>query len=255
MDGITPLRERGKLRANPQANWDNVMHLASCPCVPGSPCEDVITITNGSSAPSAITGVVFNGEALLFADVKDFDGVQLIGNTVQSDNISALQDALWKTIGRYEVDPYLKVEVSGNDVVFTHQGVGEVESVTASSGGPFTNTRYCDIITNCDYTFKSSNITPGNLSNDGGTTNQALANAPYTHTGTKATDDATAVELQTDMGTALTTLGETVISTTVTNDEDAGVFVIVVKALSGKTYSIDGTDFIQSNCQDDYDRS
>lgn len=230
------LHEYGRLRANPDAQDDNSVKLSDCD--QPAACQDLWDAQT-----------ITNTETILSLNYNPGDGVVSIPipaeDQVQVDD-ATLADVIAKALKAYEYDTYVRASYAAGDLTLKHVGEGTLVSFVTSGGVKTADSRTCTTVYKCDHVADNlAGILGPVTDGDGGS--EALANDPYAWTGTPATDDSTAGDLQTDLGTALTALGITTDSITAVNNGVDG-YLVTVRANSPKTIILNGTQLRQTNC-------
>lgn len=217
----TPLNEQGRYRANPYADSDNSLRLVDdCSCDTAKSCQDLFSGTvAGARTVASITynGVVYPTPTGTLAkdDLQAFIQGILVSRT-ETDG----EDR------ETEVDPYVLVTYEGTTLTVEHIGQGTLSLITYDNDDTSALTRVCDLFNLYKYNAIGVVGTVGPLMWMG--QSEALANEPYAYTGTSGTDAATATQLQTDLGTALTALGvPNATAAVAVNDTDSNYTVTI----------------------------
>lgn len=241
--------ELGGKRMNPLAGSTNVWKLSNdlCDCTSDPTCMDYVNVdVNPARTVNEITvdGVVVPVTATSTADVAD------------------LKEALETAIAPYENAPYFELVVNGDNLLIKHYGGTVVSAIGFASGSDATTTRSCELAQLCKFTGQDvGTITPLTITLPDGTTDSvAIANGPWAHTGTPATDDTTAADLQTELVAALLTAGYVgpdaaagANAITVTRNDTDDAYDIVIPRVQGvRALESLGGSFTKSDCVDDF---
>lgn len=152
-----------------------------------------------------------------------FDGVTVtLATPIAVANVDDIRQALYDEIQKKEGAVWVSVVLSGGVLTIQHIGHLRLASVACSdvsAGAQQATTNKTTLVTVSKFSFTDIVGTVGPLRYSN--TNEALANDPYAHVGTPATDDATAADLAADMDTALAALGLTVYTGTVCTRDDS----------------------------------
>jgi len=185
-----------KIKNNPGANPDNTLVALTeeVGCCGGDATVCKYSFSNNFGTD--IASVVIGGVTHTFANSA---GTPAAFKTELATVLEGL--------GYVDVDTPVGISYSGSGTflveVVTDAAIDKFVTVTPSDVAV---TKECTPIRTCDFSVQLVGAV-GALTNDGGTTTEALANTPYAHTGTQGTDDSTATQLATDIKTALTALG------------------------------------------------
>lgn len=212
--------EWGLYRANPDAQ-DNVLKLTDeCSCEAAAACQDYST------------GTV--ADARTVASIT-YDGVVYPTPTGALAK-SGLQAFIQSIIDTKEVDGYVKVTYVGTTLTVTHVGEGTLSVITYDNASTTSLTRCCTLLSR--YINEPLSVVGAVGPLEWGGDSVALDNTPYAHTGTLLDDNATAAELEEDLGTALTALGVPGYEVTVTNDTVNSKYIITLITASGDPVKI-----------------
>lgn len=112
--------EKGKFRANPDANIENATRFV-CEDTPGTVAKDEATVD--TSGGTDWTGIEYAG--------KDGTAVVLTFDTPVpiASGADKLRDEIFKTINKHEVDGIVRVDVAGANWTLKHWGAGTLSKV------------------------------------------------------------------------------------------------------------------------------
>ena len=223
---ITNIDEFGKMRANPYAlTTNNMMLTDTCGCTDDPVCRDAILVVN--PGVQTVTSIDYEGTTYTTdAPVLDLDGKQrygVLGAKTLDDPL--LVDWLTAIAEIYEVNTKVVIEASGSDYMILHYGAGTFDDLVVSGAAVIVEDRCCDTGAFIQYRLSAEGAIGDIDWNDTGA--EALPNSPYAYTGVAATDEATAAQLETDLGAVLNTLAvPDLIDVEVSVDNNAGEFVM-----------------------------
>lgn len=241
--------ELGGKRMNPLAGSTNLWKLSNdlCECTDDATCMDYANVdVNPARTLDEIT----------------VDGVVIPVTATSTANVADLKEALEAAIAPYENAPYFELVVNGDNLLIKHYGGTVISAYGFAAGSDASTTRSCVLTQTCTFTGADVGvITPLTLTLPDGTTDSvALAGGPWAHTGTPATDDATAATLQTALYNALVAddyvgpdaaAGANAI--TVTRNDTNDNYDIVIPRLQGvRALTSLGDTFVKSDCADDF---
>jgi hypothetical protein len=195
MSNVIEAKNRGGKIANPSAVKPNMVSAIDADQVGVNAKRDEVTLTTAGNFTAFV-----------------FDGVTTTLDTpIAVASVAAIKTALEAVVGLKENNVWISVEYAGGDLTIKHDGQLRLASVACSdvsAGAQQATTLKATLASLLKYSTSAVGaISPLTI---GGTT-VALANTPYAHTGTPATDDATAATLATDLDTALAAAGATVV--------------------------------------------
>lgn len=235
-----PIRELGRLRANPKADQQNNARLAVC--AESDPCKDRYSGAVGGGV--SIVSIVHEGVT------HTFDSPIAVTDTAALK--AAIENYLQTNTNAQEFNIRVAVTYSGGDLTVEHIGQTALTRLVTDVPSNLDTTRLCTIQATCRYELTAEGAL-ADLSNDGGVTTDTLANSPYAYTGTAVTDAATAATLASDLETALGNLGQSYSAVTVTVNDVSGAFDIVIEAPKGTTLDIDTVNvFSEGSCYEEF---
>jgi len=124
------LANRGKFRANENANVNNALRLVD-PDTPGTPEKDTGDID--ASGGTNWTGVTYTGKDGVAQTLRFFKEqiptAEPIYEDVSVGSADDLRDALLRLISKYEVLPVVKVTLDGSTYSIEHVGSGTLGAV------------------------------------------------------------------------------------------------------------------------------
>lgn len=190
------VEERGRLHANPNRNQKTQMaSIGKDACSEDAPYgavgRDVIKGIDGDLTAITIDGVEYT-----------FDSA--VDHTDEEAVVAAIVDKLKNAGTDSEYNVWVKAKHDGSTTVVTHDGRRTI-SVIDKSGGTFNGARTTTVYQVEEYRLSDVVGTVGPVTYGG--SSETLANEPYAHSGTPATDDTTADQLATDIAAALGNLG------------------------------------------------
>jgi len=220
------VREYGRIKANPE-ELGSFVSVDKKEYYGTEPGYDSVT-TSGFSG--AVSNIVFEGNTLTLENPitvdSDADAVLLQAEIVKALTTNGIVE---------EFQPWVKVtNASGDDFTVEHIGVGTLSAV----GGEAT-TRKTTIINATNYT--GSFVATLGVVSVNGAAGTALANDPYAWSGTPATDNATAAQLATDLGLALTAQGFDYKSIAVSANTTDSDYDVTVYGRKSQKITIGGT--------------
>ena len=253
--------EQGKLRANSLADKNNNLIFAECDsCPPNEVCQD--SIVSDLDDTETLVSIDWNGTIVDMSNIAALDTTSAATIKVFTDAVVAQICAMLSTDFVDEHRPYLYGELTkevcpgieaswaADVLTVTHIGEGTLEDMITTNSTPgSSDTRDCSWASTC-VTFLQGVDALGAVSINGGA-GTALANDPYAHVGTPATDDATAAVLETDLAAAIATAGGTVYAISVTQNGVDEAYDMYVRVPFGDTVVLATAGaFIDQECSE-----
>lgn len=249
MEKFLKVTELGGKRMNPLAGSTNMWKLTNdlCDCTSDPTCMDYANVDVNPART---------------LDEIIVDGVSVPVTATSTANVADLKQALEDAIAPYENAPYFELVVNGDNLLIKHYGATVVSAYGFSAGADATTTRVCEVKKLCKFTGADvGTITPFTVTLPDGTTDTvAIAGGPWAHTGTPATDDATAATLKTAIYNALVADGYVgpdaaagANAITVTRNDTNDNYDIVIPRVQGVvSLATLGDTFTKSDCEDDF---
>lgn len=249
MEKFLKVTELGGKRMNPLAGSTNMWKLTNdlCDCTSDPTCMDYANVDVNPART---------------LDEIIVDGVSVPVTATSTANVADLKQALEDAIAPYENAPYFELVVNGDNLLIKHYGATVVSAYGFASGADATTTRVCEVKKLCKFTGADvGTITPFTVTLPDGTTDTvAIAGGPWAHTGTPATDDATAATLKTAIYNALVADGYVgpdaaagANAITVTRNDTNDNYDIVIPRVQGVVSLASlGDTFTKSDCEDDF---
>ncbi len=168
-------------------------------------------------------------------------------NVALADVATDLEKVMFAIVDKYAYDFRIDVTYSGGTLTFAHVGQAIITKLILSDDTELSTTRKEKAI----YTTTWSKQVVGAVTMaNGGAAASALANSPYNHVGTPATDDATATQLQTDIGTWFSGESIEVFDVKVVNNQVDSAFDITLAIDNSADVLINDNPFVWEGDED-----
>lgn len=202
----------GKLRGNTHANPGNLVKLAAdwcCDATTAPTCEDTYSGAVNNARTLASVTIELPDATLVVVPttlpIKQANG-KVVADTyglIPVTNPARMQDFIWRALSLFEFDIKVEIGYESGTLTVQHIGKTKLKTLTFDNASTVSPTRCCTSV--MLQVFKLSVVgVVGDLAYGGDTAD--LAGNPYDYSGIALADEATAVELQNDVTTALNSL-------------------------------------------------